>query len=157
MKKLKVPKFVREHLLAFAVTVAAGITLAVIGFGGGSGGGGTTTDTGEHHGPAWSYGERSKVLFKIENDARHGVWALTSPVMEEFANQDERPANGARWLPNSKGVIVVCAREGTPYNVKLNGAFTRWRWYAELANGDWLPMAGFEETTEDGAQHLRAC
>lgn len=155
MKKLKVPKFVREHLLAFVVTVAAGITLAVIGFGGG--GDGADTDRGEHHGPAWSYGERSNVLFKVENDARHGVWALTSPTMEEFADQDERPANGVRWLSNSKGVIVVCAREGTPYNVKLNGAFQRWLWYAELANGDWFPMAGFQETTEDGAQHLRAC
>jgi hypothetical protein len=157
VKKLKVPEFVREHLLAFGVAVAAGITLTVIGFGSGGGGGGPDTSTGENHGSAWSYGERSNVLFRVENDARHGVWALISPVMEEFSSQDERPVNGARWLPNSKGVIVVCAREGTPYNVKLNGAFQRWRWYAELANGDWFPMAGFQETTEDGAQHLRGC
>lgn len=160
--KSSLPKYIREHLLTFVGAVAAGLAVILIGALVGFNGGGddpetTQTNPSELHGPAWAYGERSNVLFNVANDARQGVWALTSPIMEEFANQDEPPANGARWLPNSQGAIVVCAREGTPYNVKLNGTFMRWRWYAQLANGDWFPMAGFAETTEDGAQHLRAC
>ncbi|HET9153545.1 MAG TPA: hypothetical protein VFN85_05475 [Solirubrobacterales bacterium] len=77
--------------------------------------------------------------------------------MDEFTDHAHPAANAARWIPNLKGVIVVCAREGTPYNVKLNHVYERWRWYAELADGNWFPMAGFQETSEDGAQHVRAC
>lgn len=152
----RVPKVVSQHLGAWVVAVSAtvvgGIVLAILGFGtGGSG-------PREHpHGPAWAYGERSDVQFTVENDRRDGVWALTSPIMEAFADRDSPPVNARRWIPNFKKAIVRCAREGTPYGVELNGHSLEWRWFAELEDGSWFPIAGFQETSEDGAQHLVRC
>jgi hypothetical protein len=152
----KLPKAVRQHLGAWIVAVSAtvigGIVLAILGFGGGGSGASDNT-----HGPAWAYGERSDVQYTVENDRREGVWALTSPIMETFADRSSPPVNAARWIPNFKKVIVQCAREGTPYEVELNGSRFRWRWYGELENGSWFPLAGFQETSEDGAQHLVPC
>lgn len=156
MKKLQIPEFAREHFLELMVVVIGGIIVALVVANLSSGGGGDGS-TEVAHGPEWSTGEKSRVLFTVENDARSGVWALTSPVMEEFSDRTDPPVNAARWIPNLKEVIVICAREGTPYNVKVGDSYSEWRWYAELKDGNWFPMAGFQETTEDGAQHLRAC
>lgn len=77
--------------------------------------------------------------------------------MESFSGHGEPPLNAARWLKNGKTVRVRCARPGTTYEFKLGGKFTHWRFFAELEDGTYIAMAGFKETTEDGAQHLIPC
>ena len=141
--------FVREHLIELIILIVGGIVVGLVVA--------KLTSGSSEHGPAWATGEKSHVLYTVENDARKGVWALTSPVMEEFSDRKDPPVNAARWIPNLKEVVVICAREGTPYNVKEGDSYSEWIWYAELEDGSWFPMAGFQETTEDGAQHFRAC
>jgi hypothetical protein len=54
-------------------------------------------------------------------------------------------------------VIIHCAREGHPYQVDLAGKWQTWRWYGQLKDGSWIPMAELQETTEDGSQSLPLC
>lgn len=116
----------------------------------------TTIKTGPKHHTS-PYGNQTDVALIVENTARTGVWALNSPVMESFSGLGEPPLNAARWLKNGTAVRVRCARPGTTYELKLGGKSTRWRFFAELEGGTYIAMAGFRETTEDGAQHLIHC
>ncbi len=95
--------------------------------------------------------------FTIENTARSGVWSLNSPITSGFSSHHEPPANAHRWIPNHHTVIINCAREGRPYKTELEGEWQTWRWYGQLKDGSWIPIAELEETTEDGSQGLRTC
>lgn len=112
------------------------------------------TQQGEHED---HYGGRTSAAFVIENSARAGVWALKSPVMETFSGYREPPANAAQWLLNGATVLVRCARPGTPYEFRLAGHAAKWHFFAELESRAYVPMAGFRETSEDGAQQLINC
>lgn len=86
------------------------------------------------------------------NDARHGVWTFTSPrAFPGFSNDDERPPAGERWLPNCTVVDVRCVRDGGSYtfNNLVEGSPVQltWRTWAQLEDGDWLPLAEVLETT----------
>lgn len=103
------------------------------------------------------YGTQTEVSFTIENSVREGVWSLTSPDMQAFMSADEEPQNADRWFANGTQVLARCARPGTPYETTVNGHATHWEYFAELNDGTYVPMAGFSQTTEDGAQHLIRC
>lgn len=157
----RIADHVRENTIKFVLEVIAGICVIVLAawLGLNSGGGSSTTSSvvqrPRHH--ISPYGQRADMPFTVENSVRTGVWALKSPVMTSFSGRRERPVNAARWLPNGTVVHAHCARPGTAYELKLAGRFTRWRFFAELKDGTYTPMAGFRQTTEDGAQHLVRC
>jgi hypothetical protein len=155
-------KRIGEFTWKMAIAVVAGLVVIIVAgiFGlqaATDGGSPTDTNPNPSTGPATSTGDRSMVEYTVEDDVKEGVWALQSPVMERFLEHSERPLNARRWIPNGKKVIVACAREGTPYEVEVNGRTMRWKWFARLADGSWFPLAGFSETTEDGSQGLVSC
>lgn len=100
---------------------------------------------------------RSNLGLTVENVVRGGVWSLKEPIMEHFGSRDERPADAYGWIPNGTAVIAECARIGHGYQAEVEGEFDTWHWYAQLKNGTWLPMAGFQETMKDGPFGLRIC
>ena len=164
MKKLgrKLSRYARKHTGKFifevAVAVSAAAVLAILGLNAGSNSSVTTNITRpQRNRPVSPYGTQTNVPFTVENTARTGVWALRGPVMTSFSGHGERPPNAARWLPNGTIVHARCARPGTYYEVELSGRSTHWRFFAELEDGSYVPMAGFEQTSEDGAQHMVHC
>jgi len=153
--------YARENTAKFVFGVAVGLCVIALAtlLGLDSSGGASKTSTIAqkpkiHISP---YGNRTAVSFTAENSDRAGVWALKSPVMTSFSGRRERPVNAARWLDNGTEVPVRCARAGTYYELKLAGRLTRWQFFAELENGTYVPMAGFSQTTQDGAQGLIPC
>jgi hypothetical protein len=104
------------------------------------------------------YGQQSDVPFEIENPKRHGVWALSSPVMTEWSDRDEEPSNGIEWLAEGTTVRALCAlASGAAYPVKIENVTSTWHFFAELTNGTYAPVGGFKQATRDGAQGLERC
>jgi hypothetical protein len=154
--------YARKHTAKFVFEVAVGLcVLALAAWLGLNSSGSSTTTTGSAPGeprhPISPYGDRADVVYVVENSARTGVWALTSPVMERFSGHGEPPPNAARWLVNGTEVRARCATPGTSYELRLAGKTTRWRYFAGLEDGNYIAIAGFRETTQDGAQHLARC
>jgi hypothetical protein len=143
-----------EFVVGVAIVVVGSALVAVLGISGRDSG---TTSTSPEGNGASTYGHRTNVTFTVENDEREGVWALTSPVMRRFGDRDERPLNAARWLPNGTPVVIRCAVRGTEYQVIINEEPIKWRFFAKSGEGIYLPMAGFRQTTEDGAQNFVPC
>lgn len=152
-------RFVRKHsggfLLGVAVAVTSAGVTAVLGLN--PGGDSSTTINSLEGKHKSTYGNQSDGIFTVKNDERRGVWALTSPVMRRFGNEDERPLNASRWLVNGTPVLVQCAETGTEYDVVINEEPTKWKFFAESKEGFYVPMAGFKQTISDGAQHLVPC
>jgi hypothetical protein len=155
----RISEYAGKHTVKFVSQVAAGLCVLVLAawLGINSDQSSSTDTDSAGIREEESYGSRTRVSFTVENSARSGVWALKSPVMEEFGGYKEPPLNAAQWLSNGTVVDVHCARPGTPYEFVLAGRFTRWRFFAELEDGSYVAMAGFRETTEDGAQDLMPC
>ena len=104
-----------------------------------------------------AYGTDTNVQFTIENEPREGIWELSSPVMRQWSDSGERPANGVKWLPEGAQVIAVCALPGTSYPVKVGGVSSPWHIFVELADSTYVPVGGFNQATHDGPQHLKTC
>lgn len=154
----RVLNYARKHTAKFVFEVGVGVCVLALGAWLGLGSSATTSITkpgpGQHLSP---YGSRTEVPFTVENTARSGVWALVSPVMKSFSGHGEPPPNAARWLANDTEVGIRCARPGTTYELRLGGQPEHWRFFGELEDGTYMAMAGFRQTTEDGAQHLIRC
>lgn len=135
-------KSISEHFLRWVLAASAALAAALIAF------------LITQHGPS---SPTPAAGFTVENTARSGVWTLDSPITSGFTSHSESPANAHRWIANHHAVIVECAREGHPYKTELEGEWQTWRWYGQLKNGSWIPMAGLQETTADGSQGLPLC
>lgn len=116
-----------------------------------------TTVEAAPQGKNMAYGDETDVRFTIENESREGVWELSSPVMRQWSDATERPANGVKWLAEGVEVTARCALPGTSYPVTVAGVSSSWHFFAELANSMYVPIGGFSQATHDGSQHLKAC
>jgi hypothetical protein len=146
----------KKFIFLVAVGVAVAAVVAILGINSGDGSSKTTINPPPTK-PKPNYGNHTGVVFTIQNDARDGVWALTSPEMDKFGDRGERPLNAARWLANGRQVEVKCAVAGSQYNTTVNGEPTKWRFFALAEAGFYVPMAGFKETANDGPQGLVSC
>src|SRR5208283_5361728 len=93
----------------------------------------------------------------IQDSYQGGVWTRASPEPGPLPGQADRPSNGIRWLPNRRLIRPLCAEAAASYPVKLNGKSETWKWWAELPDHSWMPMAAFQETTADGPYNLPNC
>jgi hypothetical protein len=93
----------------------------------------------------------------VQDAYQGGVWTRTRPEPGPLPAQQDRPANGVAWIQNKTVLTPLCAEAASPYPVKNDGKNQIWRWWAQLHNRSWMPMAAFQETSVDGAYNLPAC
>lgn len=105
--------------------------------------------------PHWPAPEN--VRFVIEDNVNGGVWGLTGPVTQELLPHAEKPPNAVRWFARGEKVIVRCTQPGTGYAVVENRHGATWHWYGKLQDETWIPLAAFQQTSEDGSQGVATC
>jgi hypothetical protein len=76
-----------------------------------------------------------------------GAWARADPDQGTLPPRTDRPSNAIAWLPNGRKETPICAKSAATYPVVFATQHQVWRWWAELRDRSWLPMAAFRETT----------
>ncbi len=86
-----------------------------------------------------------------------GVWARANPNLGTLPTEANRPPNGLPWIGNGEIERPICSKQGAQYPVIYATQHQRWKWWAELPDHAWIPMAAFKETMHDGPYDLPVC
>jgi hypothetical protein len=95
--------------------------------------------------------------FTVQNDVSHGAWIVTAPVLRRLYPREHRPSSAKRWVADGTRLSLVCAKKTTPYAIIVNLKKVKWRWWARVASGGWIPMGPLKEALKDGSQGLPPC
>lgn len=92
--------------------------------------------------------------FHVQNDFRKGAWSRTTPNDGAYYSRDPRPSNGREWLDNGTVVHADCWVGGEGYDVALFTTSQTWSHWARLAEGGYLQMSLFSETTSSQTEDI---